>query len=75
MEIDLELKKYLSFPCEERTVDPLKWWLSMGELSFPRVELVALKYHLVRDFLVLLVVQRHTGGLKHFLFALEPFLL
>ena len=38
MEIELEIKHYLSMPREDRSkTDPLRWWHEKGMSLFPRI--------------------------------------
>ncbi len=46
--IDLEIKRYLSLPCEDRTsTEPLSWWNKVGRGQFPTISKVAFKYLII----------------------------
>jgi hypothetical protein len=46
--IDIEVKRFLNLPCEDRSkTDPLKWWSTVGKSLFPTISRVAFKYLIV----------------------------
>ena len=48
MEVEIEIKKFLSLPNEDRLLtNPIEWWLKKGKPLFPLIARVALKYCII----------------------------
>jgi len=44
VDIELDIKKYLRSPCEDRNnTNPIDWWLNQGQ-NYPKLAKLALKY-------------------------------